>query len=346
MPDNVTASAGSGGPVFATALGTWSGDATANFPGCFLAIVSGSEGSWSFAQVVGGAGAVSAGVQRVTLASDDPAVVALQVLDNAIAGNEMQVDIVGELPAGTNNIGDVDIASIAAGDNNIGNVDIVTVPADPFGANADAASATGSISAKLRFIASTGIPITGTTVVGDGGGSITVDNAGTFATQAAAAGDVAHDGADSGAPIKVGFKATTSLSGLTLVANSDRTNGFAGVDGVPIVRQHTNLEDIVTGLAAITDGSSTSVIASAGAGVKIYITEVIIANSSATAVTVDLRDGTGGSVKATFSAPAGSGCHKTLSVPIPFSAATAVAADPSAAASTVTVTLVGFKSKV
>lgn len=115
------------------------------------------------------------------------------------------------IPAGSNNIGDVDIASIAAGDNNIGNVDIVTlpalvtgtaiigkvgidqttpgttngvqvnaalpagtnaigklaansgvdigdvdvtsVPADPFGANADAAvaaGATGSIQAKLR----------------------------------------------------------------------------------------------------------------------------------------------------------------------------------------------------
>ena len=33
------------------------------------------------------------------------------------------------LPAGTNNIGDVDVLSIAAGDNNIGNVDIVSLPA-------------------------------------------------------------------------------------------------------------------------------------------------------------------------------------------------------------------------
>ena len=39
-----------------------------------------------------------------------------------------------------------------------------TVTADPFGANADAASATGSISAKLRFIAATGIPITSGTI--------------------------------------------------------------------------------------------------------------------------------------------------------------------------------------
>lgn len=86
---------------------------------------------------------------------------AVQTLDNAISGSEMQVDVVAALPAGTNNIGDVDVASIAAGDNNIGNVDIVTVPTDPFGANADAASSTGSISAKLRFIAATGIPVTG-----------------------------------------------------------------------------------------------------------------------------------------------------------------------------------------
>jgi hypothetical protein len=42
---------------------------------------------------------------------------------------------------------------LAAGNNNIGNVDIETVPADPFGANADAAvaaGATGSFSAKFR----------------------------------------------------------------------------------------------------------------------------------------------------------------------------------------------------
>jgi hypothetical protein len=38
---------------------------------------------------------------------------AVEILDNAIAGAEMQVDIVAPLPAGTNNIGDVDIVSSA-----------------------------------------------------------------------------------------------------------------------------------------------------------------------------------------------------------------------------------------
>lgn len=51
-------------------------------------------------------------------------------------------------------------AALPAGTNNIGDVDVLTVPTDPFGTNADAASATGSISAKLRFIAATGIPVT------------------------------------------------------------------------------------------------------------------------------------------------------------------------------------------
>lgn len=56
---------------------------------------------------------------------------AVETIDNAIAGSEMQVDVVGALPAGTNaigklaansgvDIGDVDVTSIAAGTNVIG----------------------------------------------------------------------------------------------------------------------------------------------------------------------------------------------------------------------------------
>lgn len=102
--------------------------------------------------LVGGAGAVAAGVQRVTLASDDPAVAKLGTIDTdtsalagAVSGTEVQVDVVASLPAGTNaigklsansgvDIGDVDITSIAAGDNNIGNVDLAS--AIPAGTNA------------------------------------------------------------------------------------------------------------------------------------------------------------------------------------------------------------------
>lgn len=56
---------------------------------------------------IAGAGVVGTGVQRVTLASDDPAVTALQLIDDAISGTEMQVDVVAALPAGTNLLGSV-----------------------------------------------------------------------------------------------------------------------------------------------------------------------------------------------------------------------------------------------
>lgn len=61
----------------------------------------------------------------------------LTALNGAISGTEVQVDVLTlpAIPAGNNNIGDVDIASIAAGDNNIGNVDVVTLPSIPAGTN-------------------------------------------------------------------------------------------------------------------------------------------------------------------------------------------------------------------
>lgn len=63
---------------------------------------------------------------------------AVETLDNAIAGNEIQADIVAPLPAGDNNIGNVDVVSlpsIPAGSNNIGDVDVLTLPALPSGDN-------------------------------------------------------------------------------------------------------------------------------------------------------------------------------------------------------------------
>ena len=81
------------------------------------------------AGVEGGSGAVSALTQRVTLATD----VALPAGTNNIG--DVDVLTLPSIPAGTNNIGDVDVLSIAAGDNNIGNVDVVTLPALPAGTN-------------------------------------------------------------------------------------------------------------------------------------------------------------------------------------------------------------------
>ncbi len=101
----------------------------------------------------------------------------LQLLDDAVATTASAITTKGIAASGTDGTNarvlktdtggelQVDVLTIpalVASSANIGDVDVLTVPTDPFGANADAASATGSISAKLRFIASTGIPVTGT----------------------------------------------------------------------------------------------------------------------------------------------------------------------------------------
>jgi len=91
MADNVTASAGTGdGSTFVTASFSWSGD-TANACGMFSGILSGSEGSWTYTLNPGGAGAVTAGVPRVTHASNDPVVTLLTAMD--VDTSAMVVDL-------------------------------------------------------------------------------------------------------------------------------------------------------------------------------------------------------------------------------------------------------------
>lgn len=67
--------------------------------------------------VVGGG--TEATALRVTVANDSTGVVSVD--DN---GGSLTVDVGAALPAGTNNIGDVDVASIAAGANTIGAVNV------------------------------------------------------------------------------------------------------------------------------------------------------------------------------------------------------------------------------
>jgi len=86
------------------------------------------------------------------------------------------VTVTAALPAGTNNIGDVDVLSIAAGDNNIGNVDIVTVPAP--------LSTTGGGTEATALRVTVANDSTGVLSVDDNNNSLTVDgtvtaNAGT-----------------------------------------------------------------------------------------------------------------------------------------------------------------------
>lgn len=97
----------------------------------------------------------------------------------AIASNQSAIPVTQSgawnigLNAGTNNIGDVDILSIAAGDNNIGNVDIVTMPAVAGAAAHDAA-----VSGNPVRIAGRAMLANGTAVAEDDTADIATDNQG------------------------------------------------------------------------------------------------------------------------------------------------------------------------
>lgn len=109
----------------------------------------------------GAVGSIQAKLRRLTT-DIDAIKTSVAAATPAGTNNIGDVDVLTlpPIPAGTNNIGDVDVLTlppIPAGTNNIGDVDILTVPADPFGANADAAiaaGAAGSLSAKLRLMTS------------------------------------------------------------------------------------------------------------------------------------------------------------------------------------------------
>lgn len=152
------------------------------------------------------------------------------------------------------------------GDNTNGlDVDVTRVPTDPFGANADAASVSGSISAKLRQIATNGHPV---------------------------AGDVAHDGGDSGNPVKVGAVAVAHGTNPTAVAAADRTNLYANRAGIPFaLGGHPN----IVSAEYITTGAQTDdpVVAVVSAGTKIVVTQISVIASAANTVSPAVRIGFG-----------------------------------------------------
>jgi hypothetical protein len=162
-------------------------------------------------------------------------------------------------------------------------------------------------------------------------------------------GDVAHDAANAGNPVKVGAVASNSIEGLTQVANADVSDVRADLNGCLIVRPYTTLEESINERVSNTNGTSTDftgAFAAGGAGVHNYITTVIIHNGHATTNGyVDLRSGAAGAIVATIPAPAGGGSVVNFAVPLKFADNTAVAYAVSAAITTVYITVVGFQAQ-
>lgn len=118
-------------------------------------------------------------------------------------------------------------------------------------------------------------------------------------------GNVAHDAADSGAPIKFGGRARTTE--ITAVASDDRTDAIFDKVGKQVVLPYAIPESFVSGAitTAMTGTTSTSLVAAPGAGLRNYLTTIIVSNSHATVGTdVIIQDGNAGTTLMTIPAAA------------------------------------------
>ncbi len=167
-----------------------------------------------------------------------------------------------------------------------------------------------------------------------------VTNAGTFAVQA---GQAAHDAAVSGNPVRAGGRARTS--DYTAVVNDDTSDFVTDLNGKLIVLPYAIPENSLNGVtAAITGTGDTSVIAAQGAGVRIYVTQVVVTNSHATVGTVvEIKDGTT-VIQRGYAAPAGGGFALSFPIPLRLTANTALNAANITTASNTYVSASGFKA--
>jgi hypothetical protein len=116
-------------------------------------------------------------------------------------------------------------------------------------------------------------------------------------------GGIAHDGADSGNPLKLGLYATTT--NRTRVASADRVDAIADTAGrqVSVLGQVRDLRGKQT--TTISASTSETTIVTAAASTFNDLVALVISNTSATAARVDIRDTTAGSVLFSLYIPAG-----------------------------------------
>ncbi len=230
----------------------------------------------------------------------------LGTIAGAVSGTEMQVDVVAALPAGTNNIGDVDIASLP---------------------NEGQQTMANSISVAIASNQGA-LDVSGATVTVDLGSNNDVQ------------GDVAHDAVDSGNPIKIGARARTS--DVTSVANNDRVDLIADKAGKVVVMPYALPENMIDDQSTNTGTGDTALFAAPGAGLRNYVTTIIVSNNNASSDTeLIVKDGTTEIMR--IPSPAGGGATINLAVPLrqPTSN-TAINTALTGSVSTVTVSAVGY----
>lgn len=135
----------------------------------------------------------------------------------------------------------------------------------------------------------------------------------TYPMPTTGSGNVAHDAADSGNPIKIGGKARTTNP--TAVADADRVDGTFDKIGRQVVTIGHVRELVAQNTITLANTSEATLLAAGGAGVYHDLTHLTITNSSASAVVVYLRDATAGSIIDNIAIAAGGGITKTYTRP-------------------------------
>jgi hypothetical protein len=304
-----------------------------------LGTIDGDTGTLA---VVGGG--TETGALRVTIANNSTGVVSVD--DN---GGSITVDgsvaLAAAIPAGTNNIGDVDVLSL---------------PALPTGSNViGALTANQSVNvAQMNGVATTmgngasGTGVQRVTLASDSTGNIatigTSVTPGTAAANLGKAEDAAHGSGDVGVmALAVRRDADTSLVGTDgdyapLQVNATGAAKVADAAVLAAINAGTvSLASLVSGVLTNTDGASTAVIAAQGSGVITYLTDATITNSSGAAVMVEIKDGA--TAKWRVLIPAGGGWTHKFASPLVGTANTAWNVDAASATTTLYASFSGFK---
>lgn len=132
-------------------------------------------------------------------------------------------------------------------------------------------------------------------------------------------GNVAHDGVDSGNPVKIGSRAIAHGANPTAVAAADRTDLLANRAGVPfVIGGHPNVVSYTH--TAITTAVTDSALVTVAAGLKIVVTGITVTLDNASTVFPSVRIGFGtanvpalgnaGIVLAHGGVPAGGGINR------------------------------------
>jgi hypothetical protein len=125
-------------------------------------------------------------------------------------------------------------------------------------------------------------------------------------------GDVAHDSADSGEPVKIGGKAINSFP--SSVATGDRVNALFDTVGRQIVQPVAPRELLNIQATTISNTSETT-IATAEASTFLDLIFLLVTNTSDTPTEITIKDSTTGTTRMVLSAPAGD--TRGISFPVP-----------------------------